>query len=139
MIKLIDLIPSTLLEDIDRDPRYWINEFNLLGVVQQFSNQFQQRMGVPFYGKLNLIVFDRSNLKEIEDHIDKNHFLSGYVPKGKDEFWDEDFMITLEDMYPKSKLISELTPIKDKVFLMQIECSRNPQNGETVVTLPSYW
>lgn len=140
MIKLINLLSFSLIENINRDPRYWINEFNLLGIAQQFNSQFQSRMGIPFYGILNLLIFDRKDLNEIEDHVDTTKFLSGWLPKGKkDEFWDEDFMITLEKIYPKSKLINNLTSIKNKVFLIQMEYSKNPQTGETTISIPSYW
>jgi hypothetical protein len=135
MIKLTTL----LRENINKDPQYWANEFNILGIIEQFDNQFAQRTGSSFYGKLNMLIFDRKDKKEVEKYIESRRFLQGYVPKGQNEFWDEDFMLTLDAMYPKNKLISELNPIKDKVFLLQLECIKDPKTKETVVALTSYW
>jgi hypothetical protein len=135
MIKLLNI----LKENINRDPRHWIEGFNLLGVTQQFNQQFYQRTNKNFYGKINVLIFNRKDLKEIETHINSDRFLSGYLPKGDSEFWDEDFLLTLETIYPKAKLISKLTPIKNKVFLLQIECSKDPRTKQTVVSVPSYW
>jgi len=120
---------------INKDPKYWIQNFNIMGVIQGFNQQYYERFRKQFYGKLNFIIYDRNDLPEIKKLVKTELLLSGYLPMGKkNEFMDEDFYITPDQLYPIDKLINELTPLKNEVMLMQIELIKNP-NGDTQVVM----
>lgn len=123
---------------LTRNLEYWVSEFNVLGVVQQFNNEFRRRFHQPFYGILNIIIYDRKNLKEIDRNIDTERFLTGYLPKGESEFWDYDYAISVQYVMNFSKIISELNNIKDKVFVIQLEVDKL-SNGESRVRAINSW
>lgn len=124
---------------INKDPNHWIQNFNIVGVMQGFNSQYMQRFNKPFYGKLNFLIYDRSIQPELKKLVKTKILLNGYLPMGKkNEFMDEDFYLTPDSLYSIDKLIKELTPLKDKVMLMQIELRKGP-DGDTQVVMNKKW
>jgi len=117
---------------------HYLNNYNITGVVQQFNGQCLSRTGNVFYGKLNIIVFDRKLLNQIENRIYTDCCLSGFLPKlPNDEFMDEDFLLTLDSVYPFELIARQLNSMDDIVYF-QVECVKDEVTQNTNV-LVSKW
>lgn len=138
MIKLRNI----LSENISKDMHYWHQNYNILGVVQGFCQQYHQKLGKDFWGKLNIIFYDRKDKELINDRVYTAKMLDGFLPrdiKGKSEFWDEDFHLTVDKIYPISKLKSQLQDIQDKATIIQLNNRKNPENGWAIVEMVDIW
>jgi hypothetical protein len=122
---------------INNDPMYWVNNYNITGVVEGFAYMYSQKMNYLFEGNVNIIVFDRKDLKAIKRHLKKyintDAFLSGFLPKGTSDFWDEDFLLTPSSIFPTNILQHIIKPIKDKAFLLTVRCVINSNQHTDVV------
>lgn len=142
MIKLIDLIKENQDNPINRDIHYWLNNYNLLGIAAGFNQQYYTRMKSPFYGKLNLIIYDRKNLPLLEHFINFNIGLTGFLPKKpNNEFVDEDFFITPERVYKYSDLKNKISnpKIKNKAFLIQLEITKTINSKDSTTIVKQYY
>lgn len=128
-------------DSINRDPQYWLSNFNVNGVLQSFNTLHYHKTRREFVGELSMLIYDRKDLPILKKTLNMQAFETGYLPGIKDnDFLDYDFAITLElpKLYTYEKIKSKLYSIKDKVFLMQIKFKKLP-NQHTQTSISKYF
>jgi len=126
MIKLLNLIKESLNEPIEKNVKWWLNNYNILGIINGFLAQYSQNMRTNYVGNITIILFDRNLTKQIEGLLKNPLYLSGYVPKKNenDEYMDHDFIIYMDMVLSYNNIVDRLSSVKDQVLIIQIKCEK---------------
>jgi hypothetical protein len=117
---------------------YYLTNYNVTEVVQQFNSQFYSNFNVNFYGLLNIAIYERKIKEQVFNEIDEHLFLEGWLPKlPNNEFMDEDFIISPELMVPYNEFSNKLKDVEG-VICFQIELRENEITGQTEVMLSKH-
>jgi hypothetical protein len=125
--------------ELNKDKNWWLKNFNFTAICQGWNNQFYKMLKTNFVDlKLNIIIYDRKDKEIVHKHLPPDLFQTGWLPYGKDEFHDYDFMMTPDLMVPKGVIIEKLIKIKSSVALFQVVFNFNKQ-GKINVDLVEFW
>jgi hypothetical protein len=117
---------------------HWTQQYNLTGVIQGFTNQTYDELGIHYIGYIHLIVFKSEYLGEIEHMFEKdNHqgrYLAGWLPTNDNDKSGNDFILIPEALMEQDEVITKIPCFKDYIYL-KLGIFRNPFDGMMVVTL----
>lgn len=120
-----------------KEDHHWIQNYGISKVVQGFNQQYHDKLGMDFQGEINLIVFKREFLGEIEHIFSQTHpnlYLSGWLPTLNNDKSDHDFLLIPNGIMEKDVITNKIPCFKDYSYLI-IGVFQSPFSNEVVVTL----